>query len=634
MEVRLNSSMVPEEYKKTAKEVFLAKNNEKTFQYQDKLPSLPVPSLEQTLNKYLDSVAPHLNDAEYRETEFVVRQFGSGIGKELHGKLVEKAKSERNWLEKWWEKVAYLDGRCSTAPSINFSGPAPFHHHYWPPADGTQIERTAILAHHTLNFWHMLRTEDHLPHKKGKEPLCMNQFHRVFNTYKVPKPVTDELKFYFKTEREGPCPTNIIILRKGHVFTFDAVDKFGVPLMAPEIQVQMQRIADICDALPQGPGLAACTAHDRTSWAKLREHLLELHQDNHEYIDILQGAIGCFVFEDYPTTGDTENFHSGLCGDATNRWFDKSVSLISYSNGTFSSNCDHAPFDGMALVFFMLYADLNVFHDKGKWTGTKEIRPQPQPKRLDFHLDQFMLEGIEEARRSFKAQTDNIDSFCPVFDKFGKNELKRLKFHPDTFVQLALQFAYYRMMGKPGCCYETATTRQYWHARTETVRSCTPEAIEWSKAMLNPSSSSARRYQLLKSAEEKHNRMMSECQNAQGCDRHLLGLRLIAAENNIPDPLIYKDKAWTKSGGDGNFILSTSMTGYSTILGGVSPMCKNGYGTFYRVPSSYINMVLTCFKSDEETDVHKFYESITKSMDEMKELIEKNLPQSGQAAKL
>jgi hypothetical protein len=167
--------------------------------------------------------------------------------------------------------------------------------------------------------------EEHTPHKKGKEPLCMNQFHRVFNTYKVPKPVTDELKYYFKTgkcllsssaftlhesfgmfsvafgssdsfnftwlkgmssqpvsscldfnfnlifsmisEREGPCPTNVIILRKGHIFSFDAIDKSGVPLMAPEIQLQMQRVADTCDKLPQGPGLATCTAHDRTSWS-------------------------------------------------------------------------------------------------------------------------------------------------------------------------------------------------------------------------------------------------------------------------------------------------------------------------------------------------------------------------------
>jgi len=35
--------------------MFLGPDNERTFQYEETLPSLPVPPLEQTLNKYLDS---------------------------------------------------------------------------------------------------------------------------------------------------------------------------------------------------------------------------------------------------------------------------------------------------------------------------------------------------------------------------------------------------------------------------------------------------------------------------------------------------------------------------------------------------------------------------------------------------
>lgn len=41
---------------------------------------------------------PHVTDEEYRQTEFIVQQFASGIGKELHKKLVEKASKERNWV--------------------------------------------------------------------------------------------------------------------------------------------------------------------------------------------------------------------------------------------------------------------------------------------------------------------------------------------------------------------------------------------------------------------------------------------------------------------------------------------------------------------------------------------------------
>lgn len=41
---------------------------------------------------------PHVTDEEYRQTEFIVQQFASGVGKELHKKLVEKASKERNWV--------------------------------------------------------------------------------------------------------------------------------------------------------------------------------------------------------------------------------------------------------------------------------------------------------------------------------------------------------------------------------------------------------------------------------------------------------------------------------------------------------------------------------------------------------
>lgn len=41
----------------------------------------------------------------------------------------------------------------------------------------------------------------------------------------------------------------------------------------------------------------------------------------------------------------------------------------------------------------------------------------------------------------------------------------------------------------PGCCYETAMTRRFYHGRTETIRPCTVEAVEWCKSMLDPSES-------------------------------------------------------------------------------------------------------------------------------------------------
>lgn len=39
---------------------------------------------------------------------------------------------------------------------------------------------------------------------------------------------------------------------------------------------------------------------------------------------------------------------------------------------------------------------------------------------------------------------------------------------------------------RPGSCYETAMTRMFYHGRTETMRPCTQEAVNWCKAMMDP----------------------------------------------------------------------------------------------------------------------------------------------------
>ena len=44
------------------------------------------------------SVRPFLNDNEYRQTEFVVDTFRTGVGKVLHKKLKDRAESRKNWV--------------------------------------------------------------------------------------------------------------------------------------------------------------------------------------------------------------------------------------------------------------------------------------------------------------------------------------------------------------------------------------------------------------------------------------------------------------------------------------------------------------------------------------------------------
>ncbi|XP_061202088.1 peroxisomal carnitine O-octanoyltransferase isoform X1 [Neopsephotus bourkii] len=601
----------------------LESSEERTFQYQDFLPSLPVPSLDDSLSKYLDAVKPFLNQEEYQRTENIVKKFKNGIGKELHEKLLERAKTRRNWLEDWWLNVAYLDLRISTQIHCNIGGPGPFIEHCWPPKEGTQIERACIYTWHILKFWHLLRTEKVPVERSLDEVLDMSQFRMLFCTCRIPGVTRDSISHYFKTETEGECPSHLIVLCRGRVFAFDAIHE-GSMLTPPEIFRQLTHIQKTCHSEPDGPGVAALTSCERTKWAELRDYLINLDPKNLTLLEKIQRSLFAICLEDSSPHATPENYSEvtrmGLTGDPTVRWGDKSYSSIFFSNGTCSAFCDHSPFDAMALISMSHFAEKKILENEGKWKGSDTVRDIPWPEELVFTVDQKIINEIGYAKEFYYKKVSDVQLVSYAFTSFGKTLLRKQKLHPDTFVQLALQLAYYKRHGRPGCCYETAMTRRFYHGRTETVRSCTMEAVEWCKSMLDPSESTYQRLQLMYRAFAKHNKLRRDCESGKGFDRHLLGLLLIAQEQGLPVPELYRDNAFTASGGGGNFVLSTSLTGYTRFSGCALPMVDHGYGFFYSIRDDRILTNCCSWKSCPETDAEVLCRTVFQCFQDMIQL--------------
>ncbi|CAB1334629.1 unnamed protein product [Coregonus sp. 'balchen'] len=369
---------------------------ERTFQYQHRLPPLPVPSLEGSLAKYLDAVRPFATEEEYQVTAAILKRFGEGIGKDLHQKLLQRARTHRNWLEEWWLDAAYLELRYPSQLNVNFGGPAPYLEHCWPPTEGA------------------------------------------------------------------------------------------------------------------------------------REYLIGIDPANKTLLETIQSSLFVVSLDDAKPYATAENYtpltREALIGDPTIRWGDKSYNSISFADGTFGSNCDHAPYDAMVLVTQGYYVDQQLKATDGKWKGSETVRPMPLPEELVFTVDDRVRSDIAHAKQQYFETTQDLQVVCYAFTSFGKAAIKQRKLHPDTFIQLALQLAYYRQHGRSGSCYETAMTRRFYHGRTETMRPCTLEAQNWCRIMLNPVASAEAKRKALLLAFNKHNKLMAEAQNGKGFDRHLLGL--------------------------------------------------------------------------------------------------------------
>lgn len=88
---------------------------------------------------------------------------------------------------------------------------------------------------------------------------------------------------------------------------------------------------------------------------------------------------------------------------------------------------------------------------------------------------------------------------------------------------------------RPTATYEAAQTRRFQLGRTETVRILTPEALAFVTAVLSPTSSSSppppsKLLDLFRAALAAHGSDMRLASAGMGIDRHLFGLKVLAAE--------------------------------------------------------------------------------------------------------
>nr|XP_045600362.1 peroxisomal carnitine O-octanoyltransferase-like isoform X1 [Procambarus clarkii] len=602
--------------------VYITSGDEKTFQYDEDLPCLPVPSLKQTLDRYLYWVRPHVTDEEFEVTKGLVEKFELGIGKELQEMLLAHASQKKNWVEDWWLHYAYLTLREPLLPTMNTTGPHPLNLSLWKPSIENALKYGSLYLYGFLDFYLLTREQRLKPQKSNEgKPFSMKQFKWLFNCTRIPGQGADSLYSTWKTMDEGDCPMHLAVLCHGHIWTMYPWDSAGKPMSAPELEVQIRHIRETSDDLGPGPGLSVLTCDTRESWAQNRDWLKSLSINNMKNLEHIESSSFVFVLDDTAPENFDQLVWEGLCGDTTNRWADKSLSAILTRNGYGVMNNDHTPYDAMVTIMVAHYQHLMLEETNGKWTGPTEVRDFPMPSLLHFDLDAKLLAAISTAKEISLSYVNNVCAKPLIFTEYGRDFMKPHKLHPDAFIQMSIQLAYHRLHGKPAPTYETATTRQFYAGRTETMRSCTQESVSWVQSMLNPKATAAEKRRKLIIAVDTHVQLMRQCQKNEGVDRHLFGLYIVALESGMDIPDLFLDPSFTKSGGGGNYILSTSTVGFTPVFGGVAAMVPHGYGCFYSMLPDRLNFFISCFKSSEETSVEAFMEALDTSLCDMRHVL-------------
>ncbi|KAI6222521.1 Cpt-6 [Aphelenchoides besseyi] len=595
------------------------------------LPSLPVPDLNESVERYLQSMKPLMSEKEYQELNELAVQFLKSEGSQIQRKAWLYSWTVRNYVTPIWETYAYLYRRdplivnssiccvdCMGTPSCN------------QPRRGAQMVYGTAL--------NMLSFADRSQRPLADGLIFSGHYNRLYATARVPGRECDRL------ETIGERTRHFVCLSGGCFYRIELFDRNTNRLYSVEELTEI--LTDILkrDDLPTEAErkLCALTQDRRDGWAENRERFFLSNETNREFLRIMETAMIFLVFDEADDYGyekgnydQLSNFIGNmLTGNGMNRWTDKPINFIIGKNGRAGACSEHSVADGPEYFhitenkFFM---DLFIGFPKDvvdvdSLQDYKLPTTLPAAKRMAVEIVEGMEIEIERCYSSATQLINDVDMASMVFDEWGKGRIKKVKCGPDGFFQMAIQLAYFKDQGRVTLTYEAASSRFYDFSRTETMRSVSEDSCNFVRAMVNGENRKECAKLLIKACDS-HQYRTRLAMTGRGVDRHLFALYVISKGLKLESPFLehYIQQPWT---------LSTTQIGYVTDLldedggernrdqcwlaGAFGATTKDGYGVAYRFMGNH-SMVwhVTSYHSAENTNSKRLRALITESLQEM-----------------
>ncbi len=578
----------------------------RTFDLDASLPPLPVPKLEDSVQRYLDSVEPLVDAATFANVKAAAEELlaPGGDGRKLQAALEARAAGRDNWLAGWWEDVAYLSYPETLVinSSIGISSDARY-------VPGDQAMRAAQLTGGALDF-HLAIENETLPPEVQRDGsgFDMSLLKRFYATTRYPGVERDRIATF-----GGGQSRHVIVIRKHRLYELEVIDAEGDRLPDGDLMVQFRKIIADADSQPTAPQIAVLTAARRPDWARARDRLAS-DPTNRSSLDRIDRALFVVCLDDKEAPSFEALARAGLHGQKGNRWHDKSFHLVIDPQGRFTLHGEHSPVDAGAWVPL-----IEAIARPADPLPPQSETSAPPPRQLTWHLPSETIADIADASVVFDLITKDLDLRIAHFDAFGKDLIKTFKTGPDPFLQMSFMLAYYRMYGRLPKTYEAASTRMYKGGRTETIRTASNQALAFVSSMDDMSVAASQKVDLLRAAFAEHGKRGKDASAAQACDRHFLGLKLIASEAGVRQlPRLFTQEIFTRG-----WELSTAQlpmqVGFVNHFGAV---CPQGYGIGYIIKNGHVNINVTSYHSHPDTDSARFVSEVTRAMHDLRAVLE------------
>ncbi|KAI9763334.1 MAG: Carnitine O-acetyltransferase mitochondrial [Geoglossum simile] len=565
---RNSSSALPQGYKEDG-------SKGPMLRFQDSLPKLPVPTLQETAARYLKSVHPLLNKTEFENTQKAVAEFirPGGDGEALQKRLVARREDPKikNWVIQWWNDAAYLTYRDPVVPYVSY-----FYSHRDDRRRRNPAKRAAALTTAALEFKKQVDEGTLEPEYMKGLPLCMDSYQWMFNASRIPARPADYPVKYAPAENK-----HLVVIRKNQFFKV-AHESGGKQLNTAELERQFKRVYELAE---KSPPIGVLTTENRDIWTDARKLLIDASPVNKKSLEIIESSSFIVCLDDANPVTLEERAHQYWHGDGTNRWFDKPCQFIINENGTSGFMGEHSMMDGTPTHRLNDYVNDVIFNNKLDFSDPNIRANLPEPQALKFHITPEVSDEISRAAKDHRELIGQHELRVQAYQGYGKGLIKKFRTSPDAYVQMIIQLAYHRMYGKNRPTYESAATRRFQLGRTETCRSVSDESVAFCNAMADPEADVETCAALFRKAIDAHVKYLAVSTDGRGVDRHLFGLKKLVREGeNLPS--IYKDPTYAYSS---KWYLSTSQLSSEYFNGyGWSQVVDDGFGIAYMINENTI----------------------------------------------
>jgi carnitine O-acetyltransferase len=646
-----------------------------TFGGQPELAPLPIPTLDETLQKFLRSIEALQADEDpvsRAQSKRIAMDFFEKDGPALQELLLEYDRRGRDmreigsYVEEFWND-SYLAPDSSVVLNLN-----PFfvlEDSPDPKIAKHPIKRAASLCFASVKMASQLRFENMKPDTFKGKPLCMDQFKALFSTARIPMRNAKDAIHVFDDSN------HLAVLCHGKVYYFQvlwpdghvAVDEGDIADILTAIKHHAQEEeetnagAALLDpiAIRAQQSIGVLTSLPRKDWAMAREELIRHSPKNEESLKIIDSALFVLVLDEYipqnkhdaaanmlhgsyllkqydlkdsdssdsdasssypsspsrnsntqngtgPNNADWLVFSDYQAGSCCNRWYDK-MQIIVCGDGTAGINFEHSAIDGHTALRFVsdVYAETVIAFAQSitKLVAAHDVIPHVIsakvhraataldaegrakmdvfPKKLHFEIPENIQRKIYYAETALGDEIVASETFVLEFKDYGKAFITSNKLSPDSFVQMSMMLAYYKLYGRIVCAYEPVLTKSFYHGRTEAMRPATMEARHLCQVFTDSKATAQDKIDALRNATKVHSQLVRECSQGKGIDRHLFALKSIAEKHGLPVPAFFHSKPMKLLN---HTVLSTSNCGNPALAGfGFGPVVPDGLGIGYIV---------------------------------------------------